>query len=145
MAVRRLVEVGALLAGLVIYFMAEGARDEVTVYPARCVTPLADGSCRQLLPLSRTVYRASPDTGTVVYWSRDIADATPAKLSDCAILDSTNWTCQRSTALLRMREGIGSRGDFGLEPGVVFVRWWHWQTARISNGYALPLVPRQFE
>lgn len=145
MAVRRLVEVAALLAGLAIFFMAEGARDEVTVYPARCITPLADGSCRSLMPLSRTVYRVTPDTGTVVYWSRDIADATPAKLSDCAIHDAGNWTCPRAAALLRMRDGVGSRSDFGLEAGVVFVRWWHWHIARLGNGYALPWIPRQFD
>jgi hypothetical protein len=85
-AVRRLVEVAALLAGLVIFFMAEGAREELTVYPARCVGPAADGTCRQLVPLSRTVYRVVPESGTVVYWSRDVADATPARFGDCALL-----------------------------------------------------------
>jgi len=144
-AVRRLVEVVALCTGLVIFFMAEGARDEVTVYPARCIGPAADGNCRQLIPLSRTVYSVRPDTGDVVYWSRDIADASPAKLGDCAIHDAANWTCPRASSLLRMREGVGNRGDFGLDAGVVFVRWWHWHVARLSNGYALPLVPRQFE
>lgn len=141
----RIVEAVAVVAALLVYVMAETARDETTLYPVRCMSGRG-GSCETLEPLRRTIYQVVPASSFVVYWSPDSADSAPAKLTDCAIIDPRNWTCAgRAGGTVRVRDGLGHRGDFGVENSVFFVRWYQWHAARLLGGVAPFGVPRQFD
>lgn len=141
----RIVEVVAVLAAAVVYLTAETARDETTLYPVRCMAGRG-GGCEMLEPLRRTIYHVVPAGGFVVYWSPDSADSAPARLGDCAIIDPRNWTCSgRGGGAVRVRDGLGHRGDFGVDQSVMFVRWYQWHTARLLGGLAPFGVPRQFD
>src|SRR5690606_2248353 len=72
----RLVEVVAAVAAILVYFVAEEARDETTLYPVRCV----GSGCERLEPLRRTIYHVVPGGNYVVYWSPDSPDSAPARL-----------------------------------------------------------------
>jgi hypothetical protein len=138
----RLVEVVAAVAAILVYFVAEEARDETTLYPVRCV----GSGCERLEPLRRTIYHVVPGGNYVVYWSPDSPDSAPARLGDCAIIDSRNWTCAgRGGGTVRVRDGLGHRGDFGVDNSVYFVRGYQWHMARLLGGRAPFGVPRQFD
>jgi hypothetical protein len=141
----RIVEAVAVLAAILVYFTAEESRDETTLYPVRCVAGRG-GGCELLEPLRRTIYHVVPAASYVVYWSPDSPDSTPAKLGDCAIIDPRNWTCAgRAGGTVRVRDGLGHRGDFGIDQSVFFVRWYQWHFARLLGGIAPFGVPRQFD
>ena len=141
----RIVEVVAVLAAVLVYFTAEESRDETTLYPVRCISGRG-ASCEQLEPLRRTIYHVQPAGSFVVYWSPDSADSAPAKLGECAIIDPRNWTCAgRAGGTVRVRDGLGHRGDFGVDNSVFFVRWYQWHIARLLGGRAPFGVPRQFD
>ncbi len=145
----RIVEVVAALLAVAVYFVADDPRDEATLYPVRCLA--APGSsqgaaCAAIEPLRRTIYRVQPETGFVIYWSPDAPDSVPSRLTDCAVIDARNWTCAgRGGGAVRFRDGLGHRGDFGVDQSVYFVRGYQWHIARVAGGVAPFGVPRQFD
>jgi hypothetical protein len=141
----RIVEIVAVLLAAAVYFAADGPRDEATLYPVRCIAGQS-GPCELLEPLRRTVYHVQPEASLVVYWSPDSPDGAPGRLGDCAIVDARNWTCAgRGGGTVRLRDGLGHRGDFGVDDSVLFVRGYQWHLARLLGGMAPFGVPRQFD
>jgi len=87
--------VGALvllvIVGIAGWPVVERMRNEITVYPMFCTNGRVNGVCNSKEETANpTTYKVFPDLQSVVYW---VGDGTPARYSNCAVRDVSNWTC----------------------------------------------------
>jgi hypothetical protein len=82
---------GLLLFIVFLIWLADGIRDriknEVTVYS------IFEDEKGRSIPLNRQVYKAFPETQTVIYWFPGIEEV-PGKLAKCTVRDRLNWKCE---------------------------------------------------
>jgi hypothetical protein len=65
-------------------------KSEVTAYPIRCASVATESTCLWPDPGPQTTYRLLRDEQAVLVHT---ADRPVFRLSGCAILDRSNWTC----------------------------------------------------
>lgn len=99
-------------------------RSELPIYEVDCAALAPDGACKQRDEFAKPaiVYRPEKETMSVVVWTDGQA---PMKYSNCAIVDTVNWSCPGEYDAHHMVDGVlDDRTDNLGYPH--FVKKWEW-------------------
>ena len=117
---------GCAIVGLILLVadIHDRIKKEVTVYS------IFKDEKGKPIRLNRQVYKAFPETQTVVYWFPGISEV-PEKLAKCTVRDRLNWQCEYKdgSGKVVMTEGriqeLDSRNrSFKDTIYVSQIRWW---------------------
>lgn len=86
---------GTIILILAIYVIDWGfLKFEISHYPVLCSVELESGDCKgEKTPLNRSIYRVSRWRQDVTYWYPG-TNFPIERLTDCAIKNRKNWSCQ---------------------------------------------------
>lgn len=68
-------------------------KGEITEYPVQCEHVVSLNQCKSpQFTLNKTTYKILSNRQEVIYWSE--VTKTPDKLSNCAVINRKNWSCE---------------------------------------------------
>ncbi len=129
---KAVVNVGAVIIGIFFFFLFCVSPvilpSEIGSYPAK---KMPDNS---LMPLNRTIYKISPMSDTIVYWTPGIA-GTPQKLVNCAIRNKKNWVgyYPDGSGPVEMRKGKEVADDN--YPDEIYIGKYHWWLLHFKSNF----------
>lgn len=109
---------------------------DVTIYVVSCAGSYSDNNCTKEVPVTRSTFKAIVDQQVVIHWSSE--NATPVKLTGCAVRDVDNWSCKGDAELnaSKMIDGAFYDGVVGTSAtGIGALRQvpkWYWWWVKLK-------------